>query len=140
MANSCEHVLQVTGAAADRAAICRHFFNEEATGLPCPDGAHLAPMTAMTSMPWKIWAHDDGAILWVYWDMRRLGPQLVWCEWLSRLFPDATVRVNYLYECDLGAGQLRWHAGEILENVELIDAGGSFEEVTSQFYALVSSF
>ena len=81
----------------------------------------LPPLESLTPRQWKISHADDGAELWVYWEMPR-GPSLKWCERVSRAFPAVTVTVQYLYENDLGAGlrvkildisistsSLRWH-------------------------------
>jgi len=47
------------------------------------------------------------------------------------------MRIQYLYENDLGSGRLCWKAGDILEDVHLINEPEVIAVVTDQFYELV---
>ena len=135
MANSCEHVLEIEGTASERAALRDALCCEQSIGII--DGyGQLPPLESLTPRPWKISHADDGAKLWVYWEMPR-KPSLGWCERVSRAFPAVTVTVQYLFENDLGAGRLSWKAGSIVEDRDLITKPEDFDVVTEQFYDLV---
>jgi hypothetical protein len=136
MSSSCEHVLEIVGPASDRHAVCSALFDEESPGLVDADG-QLPPLKDMTSWPRNIRYRDDGTSLWVYWETLRRGACVGWCERISLAFPTVTVRVQYLYENDLGAGRLCWQAGHVIENLDLITDEGAFGRVTNDFYELV---
>ena len=135
MANSCEHVLEIEGTASERAALRDALCRGQSIGII--DGyGQLPPLESLTPRPWKISHADDGAKLWVYWEMPR-KPSLGWCERVSRAFPAVTPTVQYLYENDIGAGRLCWKAGSIIEDVHLMSKPEDFEVVTEQFSELV---
>ncbi|MEP6762656.1 MAG: hypothetical protein ABJB66_00025 [Gemmatimonadaceae bacterium] len=129
-------MMEIVGPAADRDKVVYAVCLEESPGLIDREG-RLTTLERLADFPWKNRYHDDGTTLWVYWDVLRRGPNLWWCERLSRAFPAITVRVQYLYENDLGSGRLGWKAGEVIEDVDLITDPSAFERVTDEFYDLM---
>ena len=139
MANSCEQILRFTASEYDRHVVAFGIASLEAPGLTHPVHGYLPSIESLTVFPSKVRYSDDGCTLWVYWETRRTGPNCLWCACLSRMFPQATIPLYYLYESDLGSARLIWHDGEFADEEDYFapEATETIEEVTDRFYGLV---